>query len=312
MEYPHINPHIQEAELVEHFTLTREERFLLSQLRKKTNIIGFAVLLKSFIFLGRPLRNREDVPAAVITYTGQQLKLNPNLFSAYTWKDSNWKTHLSIIRKFTGFRPGSANDFQELAQWLVDEANNHSSRTKMFSAATKRCRRLCMELPTESELQRLVNSAWRQYLDVTCQKIFRALSTESKGKIDQCLAQETNSDDQYEWIKANPGKLGIKNLLTEIKRLQYVNSCGIKEEGAAPTRCTTLQAITGTPYWSTLSQNCCHRPAVLTSSRKRNTVLIPNCFQRIPDLQKRCLIKVLQAASVTPDPIGKSFSTCSA
>ena len=70
MEYPHINPHIQEAELVEHFTLSAEELFLLSQLRKKTNIIGFAVLLKSFIFLGRPLRNREDVPAAVITYTG--------------------------------------------------------------------------------------------------------------------------------------------------------------------------------------------------------------------------------------------------
>ena len=87
-----------------------------------------------------------------------------------------------------------------------------------------------MELPTESELQRLVNSAWRQYLDITCQKIFRALSTGSKCKTDQCLAQETNSDDQYEWIKANPGKLGIKNLLTEIKRLQYVNSCGIKVE----------------------------------------------------------------------------------
>ena len=66
MEYPHINPHIQEAELAEHFTLTEEERFLLPQLRKKANIIGFAVLLKSFIFLGYPLRNKEDVPASVI------------------------------------------------------------------------------------------------------------------------------------------------------------------------------------------------------------------------------------------------------
>ena len=109
MEYPHINPHIQEAELVEHFTLTKEERFLLPQLRKKTNILGVAVLLKSLIFFGYPLRNKEDVPAAVITYIGQQLKLNPNLFSDYTWKDTNWKTHLSIIRKFIGI------DVQEIS-----------------------------------------------------------------------------------------------------------------------------------------------------------------------------------------------------
>jgi len=74
-------------------------------------------------------------------------------------------------------------------QWLVDEANNYPSRSKIFFAAIKRCRQLCIELPTENELQRLVNSAWRQYLDITCQKISETLSTENKEKIDRCLNQ---------------------------------------------------------------------------------------------------------------------------
>jgi hypothetical protein len=37
-------------------------------------------------------------------------------------------------------------------------------------------------------------------------------------------------------------------------------------------------------------------------------VLAPFSFQRIPDPHNLCLTKVLQAASVTPEPIG-SFSS---
>lgn len=62
MEYPHINPHIQGEELVEHFTLTSEERFLLPQWRKDVSIIGFAILLKVFKYLGYPLGDKKDVP----------------------------------------------------------------------------------------------------------------------------------------------------------------------------------------------------------------------------------------------------------
>ncbi len=38
--------------------------------------------------------------------------------------------------------------------------------------------------------------------------------------------------------------------------------------------------------------------------------LAPLFFQRMPDPQSRCFTNVLQTASVTPDPIGKSFSIC--
>jgi hypothetical protein len=45
MEYPYISPFIRKEELIGHFTLTKEERFLLSQWRKEKNILGFAVFL---------------------------------------------------------------------------------------------------------------------------------------------------------------------------------------------------------------------------------------------------------------------------
>lgn len=224
MEYPHLSFHIQNPDLIEHFTLTPEERFLLSQLRDDTNKIGFAVFLKSFSFLGYPLREKESIPAAVVSYIGHQLSLNSELFSTYHWKGDNRKKHLAIIRNFTGYHPCNADEIQKLIQWLVAEGNNHPSRSKIFFAAIKQCRHLRIELPTEKEVQKLINSAWRQYLDVICQRISHALSLDNKKSIGRCLNQEIESNDRYEWMKANTGKFGIKNLLNEIKRLQFIAS----------------------------------------------------------------------------------------
>jgi len=46
-----------------------------------------------------------------------------------------------------------------------------------------------------------------------------------------------------------------------------------------------------------------------SSARRLSTILAPLFFQRIPEAHSRCLTKVLQAASVTPDPIGSPAAT---
>jgi len=67
MEYPHIPLHISKEELFEHFTLTQDERYHLPQIwRKGKNILGFAVLLKTFSFLGFPPRKK-------VSYIGKPL-----------------------------------------------------------------------------------------------------------------------------------------------------------------------------------------------------------------------------------------------
>jgi TnpA family transposase len=100
----------------------------------------------------------------------------------------------------------------------------------MFSAAIQRCRQIRLELPAEKELQRLVFSAWQQYLNINCQKIADRLAPEQRNKMDQCLNAGANEKDRYEWIKGTPGKFGVKSILAEIDRLRFVNSFGIKAD----------------------------------------------------------------------------------
>ena len=61
---------------------------------------------------------------------------------------------------------------------------------------------------------------------------------------------------------------------------------------------------TGKPYWSSLFQNWLQRVAVKTKVLRLSTTAAPVSFHLIPEQHKRCLMTVLQAATVPPDPIG--------
>jgi hypothetical protein len=43
MDYPHINPHLSQDDLIEHFTLNQDERYQLPQWQKEKNVLGFAM-----------------------------------------------------------------------------------------------------------------------------------------------------------------------------------------------------------------------------------------------------------------------------
>ena len=230
MQYPHIPQHFSKEELFEHFTLTQEEKYILPQWRKEKNILGFAVLLKTYLFLGFPPRRKGEVPAPIVSWISQQLDVDPIGYERYLWKSRLWDIHLASIRGFTGFGPGNRDDFQKLVQWLIDEARYHPTRSKMYVAAIQRCRLLHLELPREKELLRLVNSTWQQYLSITCREISEHLGPEIREKMDQCLDFDPNDKERYGWMKANPRKIGMKTLLHEIKRLQFVNEFGIKAD----------------------------------------------------------------------------------
>lgn len=220
MDYPHINLHLSQDELIEHFTLTQEERYHLPEWRKEKNVLGFAVLLKALSFLGFPPRRKEDVPFIIVTWMSQQLNVDPKEYEKYKWKSRLWDIHLASIRKFTGFGPGNEEDSQAVAQYLVDEGRKYPSRSKMYAGAISRCRDIHLELPTEKELQRLVNSAWQQYLNTICQKISDRLAPNIKDMMDKCI-DPSKDKNRYEWMKT---------LLGEIGRLQYVNGFGIKAD----------------------------------------------------------------------------------
>lgn len=230
MKYPHIPPHITKEELIEHFTLYQEERFLLSQQRKDETILGFAVLLKAYLFLGYPPYRKEDIPTSVVSWISEQLKQDVSGFSKYLWKEKIWKIHLTLIRQFYGFRPFVTDDYTSLSQWFIEHSDDYSTEQHLSDAVIRRCRHLRLELPSEKEFARFLNSVWQQKFEILCQKIADRINPETKEKMELCLSSTSSKATRYDWMKSHPGPMGMKTVLDEVKKLNFINEFDIKSE----------------------------------------------------------------------------------
>lgn len=84
MSFPSFSNPLTKADLREYFTLFTEEFKRLKRFRQDSTRLGFAVLFKSFKFLGYPPRDKTDIPIKIISHIAGQLGLPATLFEM-TW-----------------------------------------------------------------------------------------------------------------------------------------------------------------------------------------------------------------------------------
>jgi hypothetical protein len=70
MSYPKFLYHLQKDTYTEIFSLTSEDTKLIERVRSNKNILGFAVLLKSFQYLGYPPFEKSQIPVEVVELIG--------------------------------------------------------------------------------------------------------------------------------------------------------------------------------------------------------------------------------------------------
>ncbi len=107
-------------DLIEVWTLLEDE---VVRLRNKTgaNRLGFALLLKFFEVEARFPENAGEVPAPAVAYVAQQVKVPAEEWAAYDWQGRAITRHRTEIRTAFGFRAGTEEDQERLAEWLAAE-----------------------------------------------------------------------------------------------------------------------------------------------------------------------------------------------
>src|SRR3984893_14657466 len=107
-------------ELADHWTLASQELELLANKTGATRL-GFAVLLKAFVFEGRFPRQKHDIPGAVIVHVANQVNVSADLYPRYEWSGRTIEYHRAQIREFLGFREATVQDGAELVTWLAEQ-----------------------------------------------------------------------------------------------------------------------------------------------------------------------------------------------
>ncbi|MDO0926165.1 DUF4158 domain-containing protein [Streptomyces sp. TG1A-8] len=78
-------------ELVEHWTLLKDEQALVSGKRGATRL-GFAVLLKFYTQYGRFPRNRAELPGEAVEFVARQVQVPASKLGFYDWTGARSST----------------------------------------------------------------------------------------------------------------------------------------------------------------------------------------------------------------------------
>ncbi|WP_405825068.1 DUF4158 domain-containing protein [Streptomyces sp. NBC_01390] len=88
-------------ELVEHWTLLKDEQALVSGKRGVTRL-GFAVLLKFYTQYGRFPRNRAQLPGEAVEFVARQVQVPASELESYDWTG---RTAEALVQRAMRSRP---------------------------------------------------------------------------------------------------------------------------------------------------------------------------------------------------------------
>ncbi|MBF0398926.1 MAG: Tn3 family transposase, partial [Desulfobacterales bacterium] len=181
------------------------------------------------IFLGY-LPEKEDIPHKIIDKIGFQLKIKPDVFNEYEWKSRTWHHHIALIRSHYGFRACENSDFNSLLEWLISQNNTTNSQNNLLNLAIEKFRNLRIELPSEKELQRIVNSSRQKFLENLYKIVSEKINPITKKLMDFMIDSSEGEISCYDWIKTKPGALKIKTILDEINKLNFIKEFNIDSQ----------------------------------------------------------------------------------
>ena len=182
-------------ELVEHWTLLVDEQELIAGKRGSTRL-GFALLLKFYVRLGRFPRGRSELPDEAVAFVAKQVGVPPGELGFYEWSGSTIGYHRSQIRAYLGFRECSVQDADTLTGWLaVHVCETERRHDQVREELLMRCRGERIEPPAAKRVDRIVRSALHQAEQTLTRRIVEAIPADVVEQLHALVAVDGMEDD---------------------------------------------------------------------------------------------------------------------
>ncbi|WP_369266021.1 Tn3 family transposase [Streptomyces harbinensis] len=231
-------------ELVEHWTLLKDEQALVSGKRGATRL-GFAVLLKFYTQYGRFPRGRAELAGEAVEFVARQVQVPASELGFYDWTGRTVEYHRAQIREHLGFRECSVADAEKLTAYLAEHVAHKERRPEQVRVELlARCRAESIEPPTPGRCDRIVGAALRAAEESLTALISSRLPVESVERI-VALVAGADQDDAgpvgggtegedappvLAKVKEAPGNVSLETMLTEIDKLLAVRAIGLPKD----------------------------------------------------------------------------------
>jgi hypothetical protein len=253
--------------------------------------LSFALMVKFFEIEGRFPRHAGEVPPAAVDYVARQL--GPAHAEGQSLRfeviGRSAERHRMQIREAFGFRVFSRGDEDNMVAWLAEQVcPSELNEDRQREAVLARCRAEKLEPP--GRMDRLIGAANRIADARFCEVIVSRLPADVAAALRSIIAEADKADkpegedeeedpSYFTELKADPGKLGLDTLLTEVTKLKRVRAIGLPAgllTDVAEKRINRWRARAVAEYPSTLRRD--HPPQVSL------TLLAVLCWCRLTEV----------------------------
>ena len=217
--------------LEEYFTLSDEELSLIATIKQKDNKLGFAVLLKTFDFLGYFIHNFAQVPADIVSFLSHQLNLGKEALAEYSSAKSVKDHHSKLIREFYGIKIFDTNSKQKILEWLIDQYKITSDYSDILVSCIHNIREKQLELPSFSYIEKLVSTAIEHVNKDIYAYFESALSPAQKKSLNNLVGElaDNKTKSGLSLLKLIPGKATIVTLHEQTRLLNNLREFDINK-----------------------------------------------------------------------------------
>lgn len=207
-------------EIVDNFTLTSEEISHFGRLKKPYLKIGYALqylLLKNF---GRQLNN--DIPLEILSYVGEQLKVQEFNLSNYLSNDITRKRYFAEISDTLGFSRFKMDSWiEKTAENIALRASNGLESALLLLDELKKTR---IVTPGISTIEDILSKAWIKAEKKIYEEVL--LQFKDRRRLDTLLENSSDPESVFSQLKntsVNVSSTGAKELLSKIKFIDEID-----------------------------------------------------------------------------------------
>lgn len=225
------DPPCEHDEVQRRYGLTPEDIALAKRHRRAHNRLGFAVQLALVHDLGRPLRAKEELPAAVIEVVADQLGIAPAVFEVYAQRDATRREHVGEIVTHLRLRTIQQPDYRAAILAAAASAAGTEKGEAIVRAILDDLKARRIIVPGASLVERfaLVGRAWARrqaYRDLV-----RHLDPPTREQLEALLTTQTEQGRTvHGWISEVPEGPKLKNLVGVVARLDILRRIGIPDD----------------------------------------------------------------------------------
>jgi TnpA family transposase len=226
--YPRFKPYFNAKELEEVFQLTADEIDFLNTKTKLTNPVtrlGFALQLKCYQYLGRPIQvNKIDM--AIKHYVAQQLDILSDV-SLTSYPYATFTRHKNSVRQHLNINIDNIDRRKLMKTIALEAAETKEDLADIINCVIEELIVHHFELPAFQNLVRLARAARTVKHYGHYRQINQALSDEQKQWIDEMLASSDEVEKSWTWktIKQEPKGPTPKNMkeyIDHVDRLKKI------------------------------------------------------------------------------------------